>query len=800
MPRTDPTSAGNLPAELTSFVGRRGDLGEVKRLLSGSRLVTLTGVGGTGKTRLAVQAAAQLRRAFPHGVWFVDLTSLPAQQPVDPDPADPDVLAYLVMTAFGLGESTGETPARQLAAHLRQRRALLVLDNCEHLTSACAVLADVLLRGCPALGILATSREPLSVAGEALFAVSPLRTPAPGERLGTAAAERYESVALFAARARAAVPEFAVTEQNVSAVGELCRRLDGLPLAIELAAARVRVLTPQQILDRVNDRFALLTRRARTGPRRQQTLRACADWSFDLCAEPERRLWARLSVFAGGFELDAAERVCADAGLPPADILDVVTELVDKSVLLRQDAGAGRAGPARYRMLETIRDYGQEKLAAAGEQAVLRRRHRDWYQQLAGRARTDRAGDRQAPGLARLRREHANLRAVVEFCLTEPGGADVVLGLATSLPWSYWRAPGLLGEGRRWLGLALAQATAAPAQRVRALLTSSQLAFWQGDAAAATRLLDEGEELARRIGAGAELAHAAYLRGAGAMFAGDLPGAGASLDRARAMLADAPHPDPDLPLHVLRSVAVVAGLTGELDRASAACDEASAITEARGDGVQRGQTLWIGGLVAWLRGDLVQAHAQQVQCARLTRASESDDRYGTAQCLEVLAWITADQHRHRRAAVLLGAADALWTDVGTSIAAFGHYREHHNACARRIRAALGDAAFAGAFREGRAMTYREALACALDEPGPPVRPSQPATPDPLTRRERQVADLLARGLSNREIAAALVIAPRTAESHVESILLKLGLANRTQVATWAAGRPRTAGGPARLRR
>jgi len=789
MPRTDLTSAGNLPVEPTSFVGRHRELGEVKRLLARSRLVTLTGMGGTGKTRLAVRAAGQLRRAFPDGVWFADLTSIRAPKPVRPDEPDPDGLTYVVMTALGLRESgDGTPPTHQLVAGLRERQALLVLDNCEHLMPACAALAGALLRGCEAVRILATSREPLLVAGEVLCTVPSLRAPEKGERLSLSAAGEYESVALFAARAGAVVPDFALTERNLPAVGELCRRLDGLPLAIELAAAWLRVLAPEQLLDRLNNRFALLTRGSRTAPERQQTLRACADWSFDLCARPERMLWARLSVFAGGFELDAVEQVCCDGDLPRADVLDLVTELLDKSILVRQDAGDGPGRRARYRMLETIRDYGQGRLAEAGEEAALRRRHRDWYRELARRARTDSAGDRQVSGLARLRREHANLRAVVEFCLTEPGGAEVVLDLAASLPWSYWRGRGLFGEGRRWLDLALARAPAPTAVRVRALLANSQLAFWQGDAAAAQRLLAEGEELARRIGTGAELAHAVYLRGAGATFAGDLPSAVDSLERARAILAGTPHPDPDLYPHVLLALATAAGLAGDLDRASAAWAETAAFIEPQGDGIHRALSLSIGGLLAWLKGDLHRAYTQELQCLQLRRARESDDRYGTAQCLETLAWITADQGHHRRAATLLGAAGALWSDVGTSIAAFGHYVGHHDACARHLRSALGEAAFTGSFRAGQAMTYQEALGYALDDParsGPALRRDAYA---PLSPRERQVAELLAQGRSNREIAAALLVSRRTAESHVESILAKLGFTSRTQVAAWAATR------------
>jgi DNA-binding NarL/FixJ family response regulator len=278
------------------------------------------------------------------------------------------------------------------------------------------------------------------------------------------------------------------------------------------------------------------------------------------------------------------------------------------------------------------------------------------------------------------------------------------------------------------------------------------------------------------------------------MFAGDLPVAVEILDRARAILADAPHPDPDLQPHVLFALAVAAGLAGDLETASAARDEALVAIEERGDGFHRIQALSAGGLIAWVQGDFSQAYALQTQCLGLRRAWESDDLYSTAQCLEMLAWTTADQRDHQRAAVLLGAAESLWADLGTSVTAFGHYLGHHRACERRIRAALGDAAFTDAFRKGRAMTCQEALAHALDEPGQPGRTQQRDAWAPLTRRERQVAALLARGMSNREIAAALVLSRRTAEAHVQSILIKLGFTNRAQVAAWAAARPGAAVG------
>jgi predicted ATPase/DNA-binding NarL/FixJ family response regulator len=787
-------ATGNVPAEPTSFVGRRRELREVRRLLPESRLVTLTGTGGSGKTRLAVRVAAESPRAFPDGAWFVDLSDLPESGLLCPAAEQPDMLALQVADTLGLRERGG-SPVGMVVRQLAGREMLLVLDNCEHLLPAAGILAGELLRGCPRLRIMATSREPLTTAGEVRFPVPPLPAPAPDQRAGLADMSRYESVALFLARARSAVPGFALTEDNHVAVGELCHRLDGLPLAIELAAARTRVLTPQQILDRLADRFRVLSRGFRNAPERQQTLRACVDWSFELCTKEERRLWARLSMFAGGFELDAAEGICADDELPGADLLGLLAGLVDKSILARDDVRDDDGDKPRYRMLQTIREYGQEKLDGSGENVALRRRHSDWYQRLVARACAEWVSDREAYWIARLGREHHNLRAVAEFSLTGPGEAEAVPRIAVSLPWLYWRAGGVVSEGRRWLDRSLARVTGATALRARALVVQSHLAAAQGDTAAAARLLDEGEELARRLGAGNELALVAFLRGLRALYANDLVLAVKILEPARETLSRAPDQYLFLYLNVLVTLCSALGLAGDHEGARACLRDTLRIVEPRGARYHRSLALFVGGLAAWLRGDLREAAEQELECLRLKRAWDSDDRHGTAQSLEVLAWATAGRRQHRRAATLLGAADALWTDIGMPVTALGHIAGEHVACEERIRAALGDAEFTGAFQHGRTLTHDAAIAYALDGRRPAPAPRQdPLTP--LTRREQEVAELIAQGLSNKDIAATLVISTRTAESHAEHILAKLGFASRAQVAGWAAARPGNPSDPA----
>jgi len=792
MRTTGRATSGNLPAELTSFVGRRRELDEVKRLLGESRLVTLTGVGGTGKTRLALRAGAALRRAFRDGVWFVDMTHLRDTGLLTREIQGPEVLAYLVGATLGQPEPGNGSSLRALVEWLRGRNLLLILDNCEHLIPCCAIVADALLQGCPEMRLLATSREPLAISGEVLFGVGPLPVPDPGRRAAAAELAGYESVALFLARGAAAVPGFGLTDDNLRAVADLCHRVDGLPLAIELAAARLRVFAPQQILDRLTDRFTLLSRGNRTAPERQQTLRACMDWSFDLCAKPERILWARLSVFADGFELDAAKGVCADEHLPAADLPELVTSLVDRSILVRDDVGSESA---RYRMLQTIRDYGRDVLRVAGEETALRRRHRDWFQRLLDRVHGEAITDQHRYWLARLGREQPNLRAAMEFCLTEPGESEAALRLAVTLPRLHWRARGLFSEGRRWLDRALAQTTARTELRARALMVNSQLAFWQGDTRAGMRLLEESEELARHLGDSVVLAYAAFLRGLSAWHADDLAAAVETLERAWATLSGVPDheldPGLDLRLNVLLTMAPAVALAGDHERAGACVREMLAIVAPRGEGIDLSYVLWTSALNAWLRGDLREAADQSSESLRLKQVCGADDRYGTAMCLELLAWVTAAQRRQRRAATLQGAAAARWAEIGASIASYRQLAGQHDACARQIRDEIGDAACAEAFAHGQTLTLDDMFAYALEEErGATAPPDEP--PTPLTRREQQVAGLVADGLSNKEIAARLVIARRTAEGHVERILRKLGFGSRAQLATWVTERRNSA--------
>jgi predicted ATPase/DNA-binding CsgD family transcriptional regulator len=769
---------GNLPADLSSFVGRRREVSEVKRLLAVHRMLTLTGPGGVGKTRLALRAAGDVRRGFPDGAWLVDLAEL----------EDPDLLGRTVTAALGLDDPSSSSPLARLLDYLEQRELLLVLDNCEHLLDACAILAGKLLAATPGLHVMATSRQALNVEGEHVLTVSPLPVPHTDRIPPVGGLNQYDSVRLFEERAAEVLPGFEVDADNRIAVARLCQRLDGIPLAIELAAVRLRSLSVEKILDRLDNRFQLLASGS-VGPLggtlpRRQTLWAAIDWSFDLCAPEEQALWERLSVFAGGFDLQAAQEVCSGDGIEQQDVFDLVAGLVDKSILVREGFGVR----ARYRLLETIRQFGRARLVASGQERVLRARHRDYYRHLALQAEQEWFSPRQVEWLTRLQREHANLRVALEFCLTEPGEARVAQEIAGSLR-SFWMGSGFVGEGRRWLRQALNLGPEPTPARAKALWVAACLALMPGDLEPALAMLDECHALARRLGDASAEAYAIEYSGMAALFGGDFS---AALSRLQDAL-ERHRESGDLSgvSVTLNQMLLVASILGD-PRAAALGEECLFLCETHGAQWSRSYVLWSVGLRKWRHGDRYQATALLRKAVRLKRLFK--DPWGTGLCIEVLAWSAAADGHYEKAARLLGACDTAWQLSGTSLSLASPDLAFHVQCEEQARRALGEERFAELFSEGARLSLDGAIDHALDEKGHRARQDGTAGPDDLvagtglTRREREVAELVAQGLSNKDIAARLAIARRTTEAHIEHILAKLGFSSRAEVAAWVAER------------
>ncbi|MGW4962940.1 LuxR C-terminal-related transcriptional regulator [Nonomuraea sp. NPDC004186] len=760
--------AGNLPLELTSFVGRRNEIAEGKRLLTSGRFLTLTGVGGVGKTRLARRIAAEMSREYGDGVWLVDLAPLVAGA----------LLTETVADAVGCPR---QDPA-SLAEYLHDKRLLLVLDNCEHLLPQVAALAGDLLAMAPELRVLATSRQALHVPGELILEVPPLNVPGTAEMSMDGALEN-EAVRLFEDRAASAVHEFRVTDANSAAVARLCRRLDGIPLAIELAAVRVLVLSVEQILERLDDRFRLLTTGPTTAPPRQKTLRALVDWSYDLCSEEERTLWERLSVFSGGCGLDAIEHVCSEGGIAPESLMDLLTQLVDKSIVQRR----GQASDVRFEMLDTLRQYGWKRLVASGQDQALRLRHRDWCRRLAARAEDEWFGEHQMDWLGRLIQEQGNVRSALEFCLGAPGEAWAALEIAAAM-WSHrlsWSSP---SEGHHWLERALAQESGASAGRAKALWVDAWLVLLRGDPQAAKPLLEECQALAERLRDEAQLAGALHITGFAALLAGDFSRAMKLLDEAltrRRALGHRGHA-----WVALFQLAMTAVLMDD-PRSTALCEEVLETAERANAEWSISYALWVAALDRRRQGALREAVTMMRDAVRLK--VRCNDHLGLAQCLEGLAWILADDERYEQAAQMLGAAHMVWQSIGTSLPGLGHLVGAHDRCESGLRRNLTERAFKAAFDRGAALTPEQAAAYALDEK--PARRAESAQPESdatslLTRREREIADLVAKGLSNKQIAETLVIAQRTAECHVENVLRKLNFSSRSQIVkAWESRHP-----------
>ncbi|QYB07111.1 protein kinase [Rhodococcus sp. USK10] len=758
------TSTRDLPLEMTSFVGRRRELAEAKRRLSAAHLVTLTGIGGVGKTRLGLRVAAEVRGRYSDGICLVELSEL----------RDELLLVNVVAAALGIRDQSARPLAEVVVQHLATRKILLVLDNCEQVVDAAARLVEMLVRTCPKLTILATSREPLGIGGEVVLRVPPLPTPDPARDMSLRGMPRYDAVNLFVERAAAAVPGFQLTVENQDTVARICQQLEGLPLPIELAAARLRAMSPKQILERLTDRFKLLTLGSRGAPTRQQTLRLSVDWSYDLCTPSEQQLWARLSVFAGNFELDAAAEICG-RGLAPEDLLDSLTSLVDKSIVVREECDT----TVYFRLLDTLREYGRTKSEEAGEHVILRRCHRDWYQRLIVQAEAEWISSHQLAWIIRLEREQSNLREAMDFSLSEEGETAAEAGLriaAALLP--FWLSRGLFNEGRGWLDRALArQPQALTMERAKALYAGSVLAEVQGELTTADVLVEAGQVLAKQSGDSIIHARIAHAEGLLALYRGDLPRACSRLESALDVFRE----DHDLSMRIwiLMMLGLAYQLNADASRAIACHDEVLAITEARGELVYRSYSLWAKGVATLQQGDLNGAVVALERCLGLTK--RVDEPLTAAVCLEALAWIAGKQHLPDRAATLLGAAEGQAQSVGTTAIRFHNLLADHEQCIRTTRHALGARAFEAAHRHGRTMTSDEAVAYALGEQSPA---SAPPTATDLTRRERQVADLVAQGLSNKAIADKLVISPRTAQGHVEHVLAKLGFTSRTQIAAW----------------
>ena len=638
------TLPNNLPLQLTSFIGREREMAEVKRLLSTTRLLTLTGSGGAGKTRLALQVTAELLEEFNDGVWQVELASL----------SDPSLVPQVVASVLNVREQPDQSILATVSDYLQRRDLLLVLDNAEHLVAACAHLADDLLRACPRLRILVTSRERLGIAGETVWRVPSLPLP---DRQHIPPLEDFiqnESVRLFVERAAANLPTFRMRTESALAVAEVCHQLDGIPLAIELAAGRVAVLSPEQIANKLNDRFRLLTGGSRTALPRHQTLRAAIDWSYDLLSEKEQALLRRLSAFAGGWTLEAAEAVCTN-GAAEFDVFNVLTSLVHRSLVIVEEQGR----EVRYSLLETIRQYGREKLVESREEGALRTRHRDWFLGLAERMESKRWGSEQTVGLERLETEHDNLRAALEWSLTN-AATDAVLRLASALGW-FWHIRGYWGEGRDRLKAALSiSGSSAPYQRARALFWAGRLASLQQDYKEGRILGDEGLAIFRELGSKRDMASLLNDMGLVMHQEGGHEGARSLFQESLAIFRELG--EKEGLGWTLDNLGMLARDQGDFKAARTLFSEALILFRELGSKRGTANALWALGSLALDQGDHTVAHALYEEALGIFR--ELGDKEGIGRTVRSLATVLQHQGDYTAAHRLYQEALGIFRELG----------------------------------------------------------------------------------------------------------------------------------------
>jgi len=722
----------NLPTPLTSFIGREREIEEVKHLFSSTRLLTLTGSGGIGKTRLAIQAAKDLIKSYKDGVWWVELAPL----------IDEALVPQAVAQVLGVREAPGQPLTESVKNFLREKQLLLVLDNCEHLIAACAQLADDLLTHCVELRILTTSRETLGTMGETTLRVPVLSVPALAHLSQIQNLKEFESIQLFVERAAASRPGLVLTQQNAFTVTQICRRLDGIPLALELAA-RVTVLSLEEIAARLDDRFTLLTHGNRTALPRHQTLRALIDWSHDLLPEPERVLWRRLSVFIGGWTLNAAGSVCGGDDMNPGQIMELLSRLVDKSLVIVEE----RDGTTRYRMLETIRQYGQEKLQAAGENRKIRTRHLAYCLELAEQAEPELLTAKQKKVFAELDAEYGNLRSALDWA-TETDAAEA-LRLAVALG-QFWEVRGYVGEGRLAIEQALGQAPDAP-KRVRAngLRWQAQLAGRQGDYARVKEPIEKSLNLWRELGNKRGIANALGILGDTCLLQANYTAAKTAYEESLALFQEIS--DKRGIASMMTDLGNVANYTGDYATARQHQEGSVAIFRELGDKLGLVIALNNLGIVAEQQGDnfaarrfyeesiatahelgeknmvayalnslahVVYLQGNPIDARRYYRESlvvgqEIGEKRVIAYCIEGIAKVAARYGNAAQAAQLLGAAEVLRQAIGAPLSGAEHSELDQDVIVTRKR--LGEGNFEDAWAEGRAMPLEQALELALKE-------------------------------------------------------------------------------------
>ena len=754
----------NLPAQLTSLIGREREIGELRELLARSRLLTLTGAPGCGKTRLALAVATEAREAFPDGAFIVELGPL----------ADGALVPQTIATAFGVREGSDRPLTTALLEHLRSKELLLVVDNCEHLLNACAEFLETTLSSCPSLRVLATSRELLEVNGELAFRVPSLTYPSQGRNH----TQEYEAPRLFVDRAQLRVSQFKPTTEDWEAIGAICRHLDGIPLAIELAAAKIDVLSPAQILEHLGDRFRLLSGGHRRARGRQQTLRAAVDWSYFLLSPPEQQVFRRLAVFGGSFTLEAAEAVAATGEVGRGDVLEMLAQLAKKSLVVVQQTDGG----PRYRLLETLSEYGRERLLAEGELSDARDRHLRFFEELAEAAFKEWLTVAHSSWLQRLTQDLENLRLALDWARDRDRITWV--RLSGALSW-YWVASERLLEGRSRMDESLQPGEGTDADRGRALDGACRIAYHQADFSALATFAAEQADVSERLGDNRGLASALMSLGAVALFKDhDLKAAEAFIGRSLELSTTGGFLTQES--EALTILGLIAFWRDDLDSVHRPWERALELSEKAGDVPQRIRMLTDMTCLHLIRGRTAEAARYAAAALDAYRATPGHHSL-EEMVLECYAWLAIELGYPERGLQLAGAARAMSRLSGAPPPPT--WERYWGPVLRRTTAALPAEIAARAFTEGMRLDLEQARALAEALPG-----RAPAADRryieiagiKLTRRERDVAVMVARGMSNRQIASTLVLTERTVEGHVENLLSKLGFHSRAGIAAWVA--------------